>query len=1030
MKRVLSLLRLIMVVSMAVCVPCFAQEAETGQVRTFIFSHKGRPMKGVAVKIGTEWKVTSSSGKVLFELSPGEYRIKIKHAGREVAEEKARVVKDNVTEVIGTLNSTGNRADVEIEEPETGAAEAGTEKKDVLKGVLTGSVTDAKEKKPVPEVYILVKGVRGEAKTNNNGQFSFELPSGTHTVSFICEGYAKKTMKDVSVPPKGEKSISIELQPSTIQFKKYTFTEYTIDGGTAVLIDEKRDAATVTDIIGAEQISKTGDSDAASALKRATGLTVVGGKYVYVRGMGERYSSSLLNGASLPSPEPEKRVVPLDIFPVDVIESLQIQKAYTADMPGEFGGGAVNIRTKEVPDDFFSLSLSGAFVEDTTFSDGLTYDGGGLDWIGADDGTRSLPGSVAATSNPIIEQSILLEPDRYTAAQLEEFGEDMPNRWSPREEKYSPNYGFSATVGDEILFNDNPFHYMVSIMYDRGAETIEREMNFYSLSGSSLIKTQDYTDVSTTEEIKTSGLLDLGYKFNERHSLRLTSLVVRTTKDTARQYRGYYESLDATIFVNELNWQEQMLVSNGLSGEHILPFRDIGLDWRYTYSFADRKEPDQSEIMYAYNETREQWYLESQSQPMERMYSELDENNHDLGMDLTIPFSVATERNASVKTGFAFMRRHRDSNTRRFQFVGITNLNNTDLYQPPENIFTPTYIGPTGLELREITKATDSYEANHNLYAGYVMVDWPVLSTLDLNIGARIEKSEMTVDTFNLFNPDDPISTELDDTDVLPGLNVTWKFYKDMQIRTGYSRTLARPNFLELSETEVDRVVGAGIMIGNPDLKRTIMDNFDLRWEWYFTADENVSVAFFYKNLYDPIELIIVPGANRVETFQNVDSARNLGFEIEFRKNFAFITQALRDLYIAGNFTYIQSKVSLGDDVGATTEDERPLFGQSPYVINLSLNYDNPETKKTAAIVYNVFGERIVGVGAEGLPDEKERPFHQLDLVAGTALGKGWTMKAKIKNILGEEVEIVQEGRTREKYEKPREYSLSFSWSF
>jgi len=1011
--------------------------ADTGSVHCYVFEN-GSPLPGAVVRIDGKKEMTGPNGAGRFRLPPGPYDLVVEVEGLASAKAVVPVVEGEVTEVIVTMAPPGKKPTVNIESPAQAPSKQDEEVVTGLeKGTLSGKVLDMENNRPVSDAGIYVRGSDARAVTAADGSFSLRLPAGNYSLSVIHPDYSTQTVEDIKVRPEEETGLTIEITPSAFELEEYTVTAPKIEGGVASLSEERQESANVTDVIGAEQMSKSGDSNAAAALRRVTGLTVLGGRYVYVRGMGERYSSSLLNDSTLPSPEPERRVVPLDIFPAEVIESVVIQKTYSPDLPAGFGGGAVKIRTRGMPEKLMgTASVSIGYNGRTSFREGHMYEGGDLDWLGFDDGTRELPGKVEDAS----DDQLLLPRDAfsnrgYTEEELEEFGEAMPNVWTAEKQEAPMNYGFSANVGNRYMLWENPAGFLFAITYDNSWQRYEKEKNIYVTGREGELALRHSYDFDTlTHHIVLGGIFDTSVEFSENHRLQSTSLLIRTTEDMARVYEGWNSDAGTDIRVTRLRWVEQMLASEQLSGNHVFPsLYDLRLDWSYTYSLATRYEPNRRETRYDYSEKSDTWYLSDRPEGNSRLYSDLEDNNHDVSFKLTLPFDVWSGATAEAHVGANIVRRERTVDTRRFKFQhhGPASHNQNVLSQPADDIFSPPNIGPEGFQFEEITRATDNYTANQDIDAVYVSIDMPLTDTIELSGGVRQEYSFQTVETFKLFSPNsDPIVSELETEDLLPALALTWRFRKDMLIRGAYAQTVNRPDFRELSPATFNDVVGGREISGNPDLQRALITHYDLRWEWYPTPDQNLSVGFFYKEFEDPIEAVIVPSTNPALSYWNAPGAYNLGGEVEFRNHFGFIDPLLMDLYLGGNFAYIESQVDLGEGGGVATSEERPLEGQSPYVLNLILGYDNPDLGTSVAVLYNIIGERIVEVGSQSAPDVYEEPYNQLDFVASQTLGSGFSLKFKAKNILDREVEYTQGDEVTETFYKGQDYSISLKWSY
>ena len=543
------------------------QSGDDGAISCYVFQDEnGAPVSGAEIFVeGVDSSVTNEKGMVRFVTSPGVYGLHVVKAG--LAEAKipsVQVVAGEVTEAIVTMFSDGRPALVSLEV----AAHKLQDKQQILDenqptGELQGAIVDIEKRKPVQGARIFVRGVDVEVKSGKDGKFTLRLPAGMHALSVVHPDFSMQTIDDVHVTADQKQTVDIELTPSSLELDDYTVVAPEIEGGIAELNRERQGSSAVAEVIGAEQIAKSGDSSAAGALKRVTGLTLVGGKYIYVRGMGERYSSTLMNGSTLPSPEPERRVVPLDMFPVDILESVLIQKTYSADLPGEFGGGAIRLRTRGRPDDLTAnVSVSAGGNTNTTFQKGLKYNGGDWDWLGIDDGARSLPGAVAKAS----DGQPLLETDRfsskgYTASELENFGEMMSNVWTPNKSTVIPDLGLSATVGDCYKIGATPIGFLLSASYDQNWDLSKVKRNYYIVGNEGELELQhSYDFESLNRNVSLGGILDLSTEIAEHHKLKSTTILIRTTDDEARIYEGFNRDVSTDIRVTRLRWIERMLL--------------------------------------------------------------------------------------------------------------------------------------------------------------------------------------------------------------------------------------------------------------------------------------------------------------------------------------------------------------------------------------------------------------------------------------------------------------------------------------
>ncbi len=1009
-----------------------------GRLDVYVFGQDGRPARGVGVSAASARGATGDDGVLRLELPAGQHLTTLTAPGRPPKQVTLPVVQGQVTELLARLGP-GGTIELAVEAPAWPEAHAGPPEEEAPLGVLAGRVTDQESGAAVPGATVLVRGFRGEARTDAVGAFEVSLPAGTYAVSVIHTRYATATLSDVAVPPGGRLALAVTLAPSSVELEVHRVSGYRLESGLASLFQERREERTVTEVLGADQIGKSGDGDAAEALRRVTGLTVVGGRYVYIRGMGERYSAALLNGSTLPSPDPERRAVPLDLFPADVLESLSVQKTYSPDLPGEFGGGVTRIRTKGIPGGLEgSLSVSGGFRDTTTGEDGLTYHGGTRDWLGVDDGTRDLPFGVeiAADSQPLI----LEDPGSgqgYPIEVLTSLGQTMPNIWSARRESVPPDLGVSGTFGNRHdLGAGGVLGYGLGLSYDNGYKLKKGVRRVFGLgSEGTLEPIVDYRHESLENTVETSMLGTIGWQPAKGHEVVSTTLWARTTEDDTEIYQGNLAIEGTQLRVTSLNWVEEQLVTQQLRGSHELTDAEepIELSWSYAYSLATRDQPDYRRTRYDYDPVIDRFGLSNRPEGNQRLYNEVRDDNHDLSLSLDLPFRVWRDLWAHLQGGGGYVFRDRESETRRFKFIhrGPVSRDPFVLAQRPEAVFAMENISPQGFSFEEITRATDQYEARQTIIAGFVNLVLPLHERVELALGARIERSRQKVETFDLFSRGQsrPATADLDTTDLLPAAGLTIHLTERQQLRAAYSRTLSRPDFRELSTAPFDQVVGAGVFIGNPDLDRSRLDNFDLRWEWYLSTDESLSVGVFYKDIQDPIETIILGGANRTVTLENADRGRNLGIELEFRKRLGMFADVLEPLFVGGNFALIDSEVQLKTK-GVATEDHRPLAGQSQYIVNASIGWDDPESRTSVTLLYNVSGERLVGVGTFGLPDIYEQPVHRVDAVVSLGLWEHWTLKLQAENLLGQKVRFQQGGRTVESYEEGRLFGASLSAKF
>lgn len=799
--------------------------------------------------------------------------------------------------------------------------------------------------------------------------------------------------------------------------------------------DEKRGTDQIANVVGGEEFTRTGDSNIAESLKRISGLSTVGGKYVYVRGLGERYSTTLLNGAILPSPEPINRVVPMDLFPTAVLDSVLVQKTYSAAYPSEFGGGVLQMRTKKSTDDFFfNLSSSLGMTGNTTFKDGYTLSGGERDWLGYDDGFREAPQVLQeATAND--QELRRLSPFTGVGVPVETLqavGRSFNNQYSPSVEESPVDIDVSASLGNSHEFGSSgaKFNYMAAVDYSNSWQTNEIERNTWVPSNSGLTQQEGLMYRGTENSIDISSIVSAGLDFNANHNVRLTSVLLRKTDDLVARTTGFTEAA-SDLEITEIEWIERELFSNQLQGDHFFPeFNELAINWRYSHIKAERDSPDEREYRYDSGE------FSSRVDGNLRNFSVLDDTADDFGLDLSMVFYGPLNSMITTQAGYVYAEKERESEIRRFGFAFVGPIANDPdlLVLPMEQILAAENISPEGFQIREITRPTDNYEANNELEAFYAQVEFNFDDRFRFTFGGRQEDFYQRADTFDLFSPEQGITSELEQNEFLPAFSATFIHY-DHQFRAAYSETVSRPDFRELSPAAFTNPETGKEIVGNPDLLITDIKNYDFRWEWYFAFSDYMSLGLFYKEFTNPIEQSIVSPVDRKSTYINAQAAENKGVEYEIYKRLDFLGDGFfnglgEDLYVQGNVAFIDSEVTIREeDQNSLTSLSRPMQGQSDWLFNAQIGYE-PMSGTTATLLYHYYGERIAEVGIEGAPDLIEQPFGELNFVFIKELADNWTTTLKAKNILDERSEITQDGNVTTGYNKGRQLSLQLDYRF
>lgn len=1005
----------------------------------------GRPVSGLLANIDDNTSQTNIHGAANFSLAPGPARLRIADTSTELAVLPLNLRSGEIIQIIITLRGPERQAFVSIESSHSietdGLVRDGPAAEEVEgEGVLIGRIVSTEDGAPIASARLFVSGTPVEARTDDDGQFRIELPVGDYSVSVLHSEFATRTIEDVTIAADSETRRDFELPPAGLELAEFVVVQPFIEGSLSSVIDEQRTVAGVTNVIGAEQFSRSGDSDAGSALSRVTGLTLVGGEFVYIRGLGERYSSTLLNGANVPSPDPTRKVVPLDLFPTGVIESILVQKSYSPEMPGDFGGGAVEIRTRGIPEEnFFSLGLSIGAREGSTGKKGFGYDGGDRDWLGIDDGTRSLPDIIRdATENntPIVAQNAFL-PDGIPPDELEALGEAFPVIYDANPKRLGPDLGVSVEGGQLFELGTRwTMGYTAALLWDDSEQTrVEERRSFVPLGDGSLRPNDDFEFNRTRRNVQLSGFLTAGLEYEDLHRLDVTSMILRQTEDETVLQEGFNLDEDGIIRITELEWEERELVSNQIRGEHQFPaFADLEFAWDYAESNASRFVPDQRR--YRYDPDGDAGFILSRRADSNvRRFSDLDDTATDWGVDADLPFSIGPV-DTTISTGYRLVEKTRESSLRRFQFSGVNRISQDQRRLPSlEDIINPETIEPRRLVLREITRSTDNYSAALDVEAFYANLDFTFYDLVRLTAGARVEDWTQDVTTFDLFNPDDLIVAELGDEELLPAAAMTWFITDRQQLRAGFAETIIRPDFKELSPAPFTDPVLNREVLGNAELQPSDVTHYDLRWEFYPSPDEMFSLGLFYKLIDRPIEVTVEPGVQQRLTFTNAIEAENFGIEFEARKQLGFLAERwprwgwLDRFFVSGNLAWIESEITI-DELGILTSSSRALQGQSPYIVNFQLGYDDEDLGLAATLQFNQVGPRISEVGVLGAPDKEEAPAAQLDFTLQYRWRPWARFKMKLGNLLDAEFEVTQGDEVTQSFKVGRTVSLGLDFEF
>lgn len=839
--------------------------------------------------------------------------------------------------------------------------------------------------------------------------------------------------------------------------------EVSAPGGEIIVLGRRdsnieRATTQVISLLSNEDIARSGEGDIAGALGRVTGLSVVGGGFVYVRGLGDRYSQALLNGSPLPSPEPLRRAVPLDLFPTDVIASSLVQKTYSPNFPGEFGGGVINLTTLSTPRmPFLNFSFGVSGDTQTSGSFGYTHFGNRADWTGYEGGKRELPSALRA----FLGSGERLSAGNVDSGEIAKQFVNANNALVQKNDSIPANYSLSATGGTSWVFDDSELGLIATAGFSnkwRTRDNIEQTPGSFDLSAID----KDYHSVATENHAVTNALLGVGYEFGDGNKLRWTNLYVHDTlkRTSLAEGKQNNQRFGADFLEQNTGWYERQLIDTQLTGDFKL--EPVSISARASYAESSRKAP--FELGFGYVRTNlaaspyGSYFINrldnGQSGFAQASFSDLKENLWSAGIDVT----GRVWSDVVLTAGYDFTDTKRDSARREFQIIAPSTFPSSIGLLRPDYLLAPQLIEDYNISLIETTESDPAFAAELRTMAGYVQAQAEIAAGLEINAGARLERGTQSVRGKQVFNTANAssASTLLEEDYVLPAATLTYKFSDNMQVRFNGSATIARPQFRELIFQAYYDPESNRAYRGNPLLVDSKFVNAEARYEWYYAPEQQFSIAGFYKSIDKPIEAFTGFNDNSpVTSFANAPSATLYGIETDVQKYFpldlmsdvAFL--ASRRIVLIGNYTFTNSKIKVGagDSVsvfGTTTQpatnfffDGAPLTGQSDHLVNLQIGLEDTQALSQQTLLLSYASDRVTSRGAAGLPDIYESPGFILDFVARQGLnlfGTELELKFEARNLLGHGYKEFQErgGNTvyYNRYKAGTSLSASFSAKF
>ncbi|WP_457747952.1 TonB-dependent receptor domain-containing protein [Sulfurimonas sp.] len=1016
---------------------------DTGSASIFSFFN-GVPLENNEVLVDGKYKYyTDEDGSVEIILETGKHQIEIfakDEKGNNLGYTKRTLlIKDSRdTQLIATFNDDSAVAYVEIDTP-LGTSHT---KKTTSFATLKGKIVTSDKNLPIPNARIFVKGTSVDARSNTDGFFSVKVPANQKiSLSVVHSEYSAQTLNNITIDKDQYMDVLIKLTPASMELEEFVVLAPKIKGSIAAVMAEEKNANSITNIVGSAEISKKGDSDAAGALKRITGVTIVDGTDIYVRGLGGRYSNVEMNSMPLPSPNPQRRTVPLDIFPTAVIGSMKVQKSATADIPASFGGGYVDIRTKgKSQENYFKITTE-IKANSNTAKEVNNYQGGDTDWMGSDDGYRAISPNILNDSAIVVGQRV----PTFNAANNTLYTQAITQRsFTTTKDALLPGAKLSLEGAYNIEINDKN---KISIFanYSYGQEHTYREEEYYNYGYNQttdmLYSTPtQYGDIyRTTDKYTNSAILNLHYNFADVLNLKFTHLYSKVGEKVTKITDGISGSDDAWRITYDLNWEERTLNVSQFTGDTL--YKVLNLKNKFSFGIESSTANLYQPSNYTYNYYRNiglngvqigEPYLDRYA-PNTFLNLTTDDVLTAFYLKNTTDLKLLSEDDY-IEIGLRDSSKTRESRYNKY----LMNLSSNNLLTADIDTIYNNYLNYFSLSIS--FQPAYWYDAQVDETSSYLNLFLKPTKKLEFLVGARQVDFTQTVYQYtnfgDYFAPIEKVPETLSFSSLLPSGSVKYKFDNKNQLNFAYSQTYIVPDLREFTSAEYYHPYDVATVVGNPNLKNTDITNYDLKYSHYFSRTENLNIGAFYKYLDNPIEDVLLPTSSLPRySYANADYATLYGFEIDGRKNLDFIYKNLKHFYLSGNFSYTESEVVLTQEQTALyTTNHRQLQGLSPTVINISLGYEI--AKRSMTLSYNQMGERIRKVGmidaTDEYPDSYEVPPELLDFVWIEKFKNNLTTTFKIKNILDEETIWYKGSKTNvtKRFKVGRFYSFSLAWKY
>jgi hypothetical protein len=883
-------------------------------------------------------------------------------------------------------------------------------------GSIEGTIKDKSNSETLIGATVQVDGTLTGTATDVNGHFLLTgLKPGKYNLKVSYVSYTTRILENVNVEGNNATSLDIELEGNNVSLGDVTVTAVRRTNTEISMITDIKASQFVSTGISGQQISKTLDKDASEVVKRVPGITIMDNRFLIVRGLSQRYNNVWLNNAATPSAEADVKAFSFDIIPSSMIENIVIFKSPAAELPADFSGGFVKIATKNLPEkNSIFFSYGAGISENTTFRDFYKPVSGNTDWLGFDNSSRALPDDMPSHLNEYEFASNPAVRDRITS-----LGRELNNNWSAIPATAYPDQKFLAgmsrrfNIGNQTIGNITALTYSLS---NSSEEIQNTDYSIYDYSSDNPSYLNQFTDKHYANSARISIMNNTSLYLGKNTKIELRNLFNQagSSRYILRTGREWYNN-GRYIRSEELRYLSRSIYTGQLAGEHTLAGGRTKIDWIVGYAVSNKNEPDTKRYRYLRDESDPDKYMllfsdQADLSSQSRMWINLNENTASALVNFTRQLNLGSSQ-PEIKAGIYIENKDRSFHARNFGYAkGSSESLFGQTYLPVSSIFTDENINlTTGIKLAEVTALSDSYTAGNKQLAGYLSAKVPFGEKITIYGGLRVERNIQSLSSYKQASSV-KVDVNRDTINLFPSANITYSFSKNSLVRGAYGMTINRPEFREIAPFYyVDFEQNAGVY-GAPQIKQAYIHSFDLRYELYPSPGETFNVGVFYKKFLNPIEQIILGNNPTQYSFENVESAYSMGVEAELRKSLDFIP-GMKNFTAVLNSSLIKSRVTFPE---GSLSRNRPLEGQSPYIVNAGIYYQGDNNGLMISLLYNLIGKRIVAVGRpspnewEDIPDIYEMPRNVFDLTVSKTIGKRFEIKGGIRDLLNEKAEYMQ----------------------